>query len=368
MLLLEFVDQDQTPARSIGFKLDGMKQRPSFRRYFVTQGCLYIWQSLKNCVKLLIGRKPYRDARLVFLRQYILHRLGLRPIGAITCNMNEAEQGAGAQGFQVMSTINFARASGLPYLHSPFKHIAHADRPMQEWIAAWESVFNLGAGELPFDGRARGVLIYGYRVMQDSELCFGWQDRKEELQECFRSLIPEFRRKYYLNKSPRTTDEVTVAVHVRRGDVTTDYASYKYTSTERVLRIAGAVKAILDAHAVPASIRIYSEGDEKEFAELSPLGTEFFLNADPIWTFQELVEADIFVTARSYFSLCAGFLSDGIKIIEEPWTWTFVPAPEDWIRCKQEGLFNSAAFERQLTLLLQAKEKARTTGSLLTSQ
>ena len=101
---------------------------------------------------------------------------------------------------------------------------------------------------------------------------------------------------------------------------------------------------------------------------MSPLGVQFFLNADPIWTFQELVEADILVVAKSCFSHCAGFMSDGIKIFEDSWTWTFGPDTEDWIRCEQNSLFDSAAFERQLTILLQAKERARTTGSSLISQ
>jgi hypothetical protein len=157
-------------------------------------------------------------------------------------------------------------------------------------------------------------------------------------------------------------------VHIRRGDVSPDNAMTKYTATEKVFRIASAVKAILDTHMVPASIRIYSQGDEKDFAEFLPLGAEFFLNADPIWTFEDLVEADILVVAKSCFSHCAGFMSDGIKIFEDSWTWTFGPDTDDWIPCKQDGLFDSAVFERQLTTLLQAKEKARTTGSSLTSQ
>lgn len=344
-----------------------MKQRISLRRYIARRSCRYAWELLKNCGRLLIGLELYRDERLVFFRQYILHRLRLRPIGAVTCTTSAVGQGAGSQAFQIMSTINFARASGLAYLHSPFMHIAHPDRPMQEWVAAWESVFNLGAGEILFDCSARGVLIYGYQVLPDSELCFGWQDRGGELQERFRALILEFRRKYYLNKSPRATEEVTVAVHVRRGDVTSEFAM-KYTATEQVLHIVGAVKAILDFRMVPTSIRIFSEGDEKDFAELLPLAAKCFLNADPIWTLQELVEADILVTAKSCFSHYAGIVSDGIKLFDQSWSWIFVPATDDWIPFEDYGLFDRAAFERQLTLLLQAKEKARTTGSSLTTR
>jgi len=335
-----------------------MKQRDPSHRYIVTQGCRYAWQCVKNCVKILIGRKLYRDERLVIYRRYILHRLGLRPMVAITC-VNQDDEGAGSRAFHVIKTISLARASGLAYLHAPFTQIAHADRPMQEWAAAWEAVFNFGAGELPFDGRTNGVIDNGYRGTLDVDVYYGWRGGRDQLREHWRALIPEFRRRYYLNKSPRATDEVTVAVHIRRGDVSTDNAAGRYTTTETVLRITGAVKAILDARGVRASIRIFSEGEEKDFAELSPLGAEFFLNADPIWTFQELVEADILVVARSCFSHCAGFMSDGVKIFEGAWHWDLAPATDDWIPCSQDGLFDPAAFECQLSLLLEAKEKAR---------
>ncbi len=46
----------------------------------------------------------------------------------------------------------------LPICIRRSRKIGHADRPMQEWVAAWEAVFNLGAGELSFDGRTRGVI------------------------------------------------------------------------------------------------------------------------------------------------------------------------------------------------------------------
>jgi hypothetical protein len=48
----------------------------------------------------------------------------------------------------MMNAISFARACGLTYVHTPFKVIAHADRPMEEWVAGWETLFNLGDGEL----------------------------------------------------------------------------------------------------------------------------------------------------------------------------------------------------------------------------
>jgi hypothetical protein len=201
-----------------------------------------------------------------------------------------------------------------------------------------------------------------------------------ELLDGFRDLIPEFRRKYYLDKSPRTADEVTVAIHIRRGDVRPNNP-YMFTRTETILKSFSAVKSILESHKVPFSIRVYSQGDVADFAELVPLGVEFFLDVDPIWTMQELIEADVLIVAKGNFSYYAGVISDGIKIYEPhifgpansvrqlpiagtpacplAWSWPIFSKLESWIPCQSDGLFDPAAFERQLFLLLEAKEKAR---------
>jgi hypothetical protein len=282
--------------------------------------------------------------------------------------MNELSEGAGSQAFQIMRAINFARASGLVYLHSPFTHIAHGDRPMQEWVAAWEKVFNFGAYELPFDGSERGVINYGYRILPESDRCFGWRYRGDELENRFIALIPEFRAKYYSNKSPRTTKHVTVRVHIRRGDVSAEVARDMFTSTAVVARTVRGVKSSLDSLGLPYSISAHSQGNRADFEDLHALGVELFLDSDAIWTMQELIEADVLIMARSSFSHYAGLVSDGIKIYDGSNAWAFLPPTGDWIPCDGDGAFDPAVFERQLTLLLQAKEKAMTTGSSLISQ
>jgi hypothetical protein len=357
-----------------------MKREILLLQYIVTEGCRYAWRSLKNCVKTLIGRKPYHDECLVFFRQYILHQLGLQRIWAITCATNSTWEGAASLASLTMCTINFARVSGLAYLHTPLSIAAHADRPVRQWAVAWESLFNLGAGEEPCNGGTLGVVDAGHYGLLNLDLCFGLRQREMELLDGFRDLIPEFRRKYYLDKSPRTTDEVTVAVHIRRGDVRPN-DPYMFTRTETILKTVLAVKSILESHKVPFSIRVYSQGDVADFAELVPLGVEFFLDADPIWTMQELIEADVLIVAKGNFSYYAGVISDGIKIFEPQifgpansvrqlpiagtpacplaWSWPIFSKLKSWIPCQSDGLFDPAAFERQLLLLLEAKEKAR---------
>jgi hypothetical protein len=256
---------------------------------------------------------------------------------------------------------------------------------VQQWAVAWESLFNLGVGEEPCNGRRRGVVDVGCYALSNLNLCFGLRGREKELLDGFRALIPEFRRKYYLNKSPRTTDEITVAVHIRRGDVTAHAIPQMYTSTDRVLRITSEVKSILDSRGTPFTMRIYSQGNIEDFSELSPLGAEFFLDADAVWTMQELIEADVLIVAKGNFSYYAGVISDGIKIYEphilDPadeirqlpnvgtpavplaWSWTIFSELDDWLPCEPDGSFDRVSFERQLDLLSREKEAGRASRS-----
>lgn len=344
-----------------------MKPTLQLTRNLTTAVCQYAGQSAKNCVKRLLGRKPYYDPRFQYLRQYILHLLGLRRIRAITCIVTRDCEGAGSQAFHFMKTINCARSLGLQYLHSPFREIAHADRPMDDLVAAWEAVFNFGAGEALYQaGKREAINFYG---LEDLDLYFGRRGPDELLKNHFKSMIPEFRRKYYLNKSPRTNRVVTVAVHIRRGDVSPHAYSYMYTSTEKILAIAGAVQSLLESRGIAFELSVYGETANSDFDALSARGARLHLDADPIWTLQELVEADILIVARSHFSYCAGLLSDGIKIFEPhgrpgafetfsmAWQWTLFSELEDWIPCQEDGAIDRAAFERRLALLLDEKQK-----------
>jgi len=248
-----------------------------------------------------------------------------------------------------MHAIAFARASGLSYVHTPFAAIAHPEKDMAHWAADWEALFNLGAGEAPCEGGRHEVVNYGYNF-SDIELGFGWGGRRDELAICFKNAVPEFRRKYYLNKSTRTTRELRVAVHVRRGDVAADRNDHLYTSTRTIRRTVALVKAMLDTHNIAHALGIYSQGKIADFAELSVFGAELFTDVDAVWTMQELIKADVLIMAKGSFSYCAGLISGGIKIFE-PYGLPL----DDWILRDPDGSFDCAAFERQLFLFMERR-------------
>ena len=298
---------------------------------------------------------------VLFLRQFFLHVTALRPISKIRCTGLPGE-GASSQALMIMNAIAFARAFGLTYVHTPFTRIEHAERPMQEWAAAWEALFNFGAGEAACDSdRDKSEAVEFSHNFNTLDLCFRWHEHADELARRFKSLVPEFRRKYHLDKPLRTTNAVTVAVHIRRGDVTAEYADY-FTANEAILRTLNEVRRDLEAHRVNHRLRVYSQGAMADFADFSLPGVELFLDADPLWTMQELVEADILILAKGCFSFCAGLLSDGIKLFEPvtlspgdvylpSWKWRSAPLSANWIPCQPDGSFNSETFQRQVALL-----------------
>jgi hypothetical protein len=297
---------------------------------------------------MLIGRKPTFTPKDQFYNRCLRHALGIHRIEEITCIASPVE-GGGSQALLMMRAINFAREFGLTYVHTPFVEIAHADRPMREWAAAWESLCNLGAGELTTGGDSNRPINF---ALSFYELCdlFGVTD----LGRVLRVPTEPSRTKYYLNKSPRKTSELTVALHVRRGDARPDDPT-SFTDNQAVLRTMLALRTILRSCKIKYTIRLFSQGSPSDFGPLCLPDIELCLNADVFWTLDQLIEADVLVMAKGCFSYYAGLISDGIKIAGAEDAWCPLPSGDNWLRCEADGSFDRAAFERQLLSLIRFK-------------
>ena len=312
-------------------------------RFIVLGSLRYGRSCVKNCVKVLIGRKPYFTYEDVFFRLYLRQLLWRQPIRKVTC-IGFTGEGPGSQALMMMHAIAFARTANLTYVHTPFAEISDADRPMREWVNAWEAHFNLGMGEIVTDGDTREIVNFAYNF-SDLLPLFGVDD----LTRTLNATIPEFRRKYYSNKSPRKNDAITVWVQVRRGDVTPDRYPHRWTSTSFIAETIAKVRAVLDAHCIKYKICVFSQGDYADIAELDVSDTEIFLGADAIWSMQEAIEADILIMAKSSFSYVSALISDGIKIYEP----CGYPPLNNWVIHSPNGEFDSATFEHQLERLIE---------------
>ena len=316
--------------------------------------CGYAVRFAKSTVKVAIGRKPFFYSQDLFFLAYLRHRLGFAPM-EITCRLEGfAGEGGGSHALLTMIVIDFARRLGVGYVHTPFLDIRHADRPRGPWLAAWESLFNFGAGEASADGAGRHVFVLTPLNLDPIRALFGpLRPRTAHDTHVIPAFPParitEFRRKYYVNKAPRRNARVTVGVHLRRFNAFDDNPDY-IASLDRIDRTLADVRAVLERLGIEPVVRLFSQGSADDLPDALRRGAELHLDADPVWSLQELVEADILVSSRGSFSYVAGLLCDGIVICE-----AFYPPQGGWLVCADDGAIDTEAFAARLCRLNQVR-------------
>jgi hypothetical protein len=307
-------------------------------RVFLRRSLLYSVLLAKNIVKRLIGRPWQRDP---LYEQYVLQRLGLSRIAKMTCVVGSGE-GAGSQALIRMDAIIFSRLAQLTYIHTPFVDVGHSDRPQPEWDRAWELCFNISDGEI-IDNGAHGHLI-DFSSSDNFDLLglYGFDAR--DIADKYADEIPEVRRKYYANKSPRINTVFTICAHVRRGDVTVANRPDMWTEFQVFVDAIKRVREVLDRLRIQHKTCIVSQGGREDFSQNEALNATLLLNQDPIASFKEAVEADLLIMSKSSFSYAAAMISDGIKIYE-PYSR---PPMAEWIVRDDDGKFSSGELERQI--------------------
>ncbi len=155
-------------------------------------------------------------------------------------------------------------------------------------------------------------------------------------------------------KSHLVPGKVNVAVHIRRGDITTIKYADRYIKTIAVKRQMELIREVLGDQAF---FHIHSEKCAAEkttnsaitdirytsigFEELEDIpNCKFYLSTDVFETFHNMVECDIFITGQGAFSVIAAYLSSGIKI-SIPWSvyWSQFPSDCNIIEANKNGSF-----------------------------
>ncbi|MDP1837836.1 MAG: hypothetical protein Q8N31_16610 [Reyranella sp.] len=308
---------------------------------FLLRGSLgYVRSWTRNIVKAALGRKPYFTPHDVLFRAWLRQLCGGPKLGRITSDAS-TDEGAGSQALMTMRAIDFARRAGLTYVHTPFSHIHHADRPMPAWADAWERHFNLGEGEVRNDGSDQDTVNYAFTFPALHAL-FGLEEDEPAFDD---ATIREFRRRYYVNKSPRRNEILSVCVHARRRN-RHDFHAEDSTDLSKLGRILARLRAALEAQGIDYSLRVFSQGQADEFRALDVPASALFLDADPLWSMQEMIEADILVTALGTFSYVAGLLCDGVVLGDAAG-----PPARGWIVYDANGDFDSGALGLAVTSL-----------------
>jgi hypothetical protein len=213
-----------------------------------------------------------------------------------------------------MSAIVFAKAVGLPYFHTPFTTVAHSDTP-ESFAARWERTFNLGHGfeappdDVPIIGG--DVFLKGYSgppaILRQAHF-HGFCDRNAHL---YSHHAGAWRENLALPTVPHAGE--TIAVHIRRGDVSAaDWR--RYTSNGDVCRYIERVRARRPA----ARTIILSEGERSDFSGL-PSDCDYRLGADIFETIAIMIRAEHLIMAKSSLSYICGVLSTGTVHYERFW-------------------------------------------------
>ncbi len=258
--------------------------------------------------------------------------------------------GAGAQATAKMSAMALARHYGLTYVHTPFQTIEHAEEVSPEaWAAAWESIFNLGDGELSADACALPQVgieeFIGNKLWWNKPclLAAGHYARfTDSHPEAYARISDELRTKYRRTRPERLAHrEIVVCAHLRRGDVSatdpdTANRAPDYVSFLNCLR---QVQGALAGTDLAVRAKIFSQGDARGLEMLQAMGCELNLNTPAIETFHQMVDADVLVMGRSSFSFAAALLGEGLRIYD-PCARAPVPG---WLVRSSEGFVDGSA-------------------------
>ncbi len=172
----------------------------------------------------------------------------------------------------------------------------------------------------------------------------------------------EIIRKMFWASSARKNDkllydkeEVSIALHIRRGDVNSRRQQGDTSMQMRWLELSyytAVMKTILDVKREDQTIRFYvfSEGEEADFEELRIPGAEitYCLGMSAEESFLHICHADMVVAAPSSFSIEAGAINKNLKIVPDK-EWLTYPKTSEWLTLPEDGYIdeNSAKAIRE---------------------
>jgi hypothetical protein len=230
--------------------------------------------------------------------------------------------GGGAQIQARMSVIAFCKAMDLDYVHTPIQYVEHGP----EDAARWEALFRLGWGEPSIDTIAKpslplhAFLVAPHRWQQPVVIQTPHLHPFTDAQPDIYGKITDKLRQKYAGKPPiRTPSCLSIALHIRRGDVTLQAHPLRYTSNSKIRAAIGGVIRTIERSGNGCHLSIYSEGVEHDFCGILDCPFELHLNGDPLDALQNMISSDILVMSKSSFSYVAALMHPGPVIYEPFW-------------------------------------------------
>jgi hypothetical protein len=261
-----------------------------------------------------------------------------------------------------------ARQYDLTFVHHPFIRSPHDN-------SDWESFLGFGVGEMEAEqvltnndlktvwlppislADQKNISLVGgiiNQVYPDSNILFRLASKiyfKTDLDQS--KIMPAvYSTKYEAARCKLPLDAnfdpqiLHIGVHIRRGDVSTlketniQQWKCRWVSDAYYLNALGDLRTLIGE--MPFQVHIFSDGTEAELGAFHHVPhCVFHLHDDSKRSFHGLVSADILVSSSSAFSICAGKISSGVKLIgcdfDHDQFRLFVPETPDWVRLESTG-------------------------------
>jgi hypothetical protein len=267
-------------------------------------------------------------------------RMRTRDLSAVYLTSRSRWDGPGSQILATLSNICFAEFTGVQYVHTPFQRMSHAPAGMtdEECAQRWEKHLDLGSSYAAVETvtAAERVVVHGargvrYRTSTLNVLnnCHSFTDRYPQV---WLPVLERIKRQRWAMTDMREGRPLIVAAHARRGDVPAS-ETLRYTSDTYLASTLGGVAQVLSEYGLRATMHVYSEGREEDFAGLRELDVTLHLDGDQIGDWEALRAADVLIVSRSAYSYSAALLSDGIILCPRFW---HEPLP-GWVRVGRDG-------------------------------
>jgi hypothetical protein len=232
----------------------------------------------------------------------------------------------------------------------------------------WEFFLGWGKGELSYDSVKRfrkiqlplipfkadvdcierlAYLISRHKIREKTLFVLGYNQNAYDQTESGEVL----RKKYDDNlawkrvKVHKKDGEVTIAVHLRKGDILKSEKDMKKRYIDAAW-MGGLASHIVRNVKRTAKINVYSQGlteeDKQAFSIVG--GVSYFDNVDPCETLHNLLISDILVMSRSGFSYLAACMGRQL-VVAPPKFWHCIPKGDRWIQIVDAPVLESKSAE-----------------------
>lgn len=223
--------------------------------------------------------------------------------------------GFGARYIACICCFVKARNEGNIYKHIPFSDIQHNYNKDNKYSEKLND----------FTGLKSDKFVEG----EYEEIHHKWQ-YPLIINEKLPLYLNEIRQMYYSSYKP-TPLQCDVAIHIRRGDVSSTINSQRFIQIDYYKNI---IDKIMKLKGVNINIIVFSQGKEDDFKEISHYNNVTFkLNSDIMEAFHTMVCAPTFVMGYSALSCCAAILSanEVYYTTTETWKRQCIPMLKGWI-------------------------------------